>query len=308
MKVLITGATGFIGRYLVHYLGQGKNEIYALSRQSSIQARKIIACDRYFSIDINNSAALQKVVKLSKPDYIFHLAAQSLIPRSWSNPKQTILANAFPAVDLIAASASLKTKPTIIITGSSSQYGSQRGRYSEDYQLQPNNPYSISKVTQELLARIYSQRFGVKVLFTRPFAVIGPGKVGDFMYDVTTQIAQAEKRGKAKSGIACGNLNTKRDFIDVRDAVRVMALIARRGKSGSVYNICNGRATSLKTITGLLQKYTKVKLEFKPKENKIRVLDDPVIVGNNKRIVALGYKPKYLLKDTVLDTLNWSRE
>lgn len=196
----------------------------------------------------------------------------------------------------------------MVSVGSSSEYGRSardQARVAEDSALLPSNVYGITKATQGMLAAVFAGVFRLDTIHVRPFAIVGPRKEGDALADFCQGIVAIE-RG-LKDSLMVGNTEAIRDFVDVRDCVSALVLIAERGTTGATYNICNGREASLAQVIGILQQLAQCPIRLAVDASRLRVADDLRIVGDNRRLESLGYVPQYDLPTTVSDTLAYWR-
>jgi GDP-4-dehydro-6-deoxy-D-mannose reductase len=292
MKTIITGANGFIGKWLSNYLRDNKDEVLGLSRQNG---------------DVSDKNILEKIIRQEKPDRIFHLAAQSNIPLSFKQPYDTLTINLLGTLNLIEIVKNINSKICFISVGSSSEYGSTSSgeKLSEESLLFPNSPYALSKMAQYHLIRMYRKAYSLNFVHVRPFAIIGEGKEGDAISDFAKGIVKIE-RGEKKV-IEVGDLSNIRDFMDVRDAVRAMELISNYHKY-DVYNICSGLGTQLKEILDMLIGMTRKPILISQPIHVRRSIDDKIIIGDTSRLQEIGFKTLYSLSDSLSSVLNYWRK
>jgi len=312
MKALITGVTGFIGSYLAEYLLAKGMIIYGTFHRESIEDIAHLKDKITLSkCDVRNQATVQKIVKKSNPDFIFHLAAQSRPDISWKNPVETMETNVMGTVYVFESVRQLGLDPKILVTGSSAEYGligENEPPIKEDHPLLPVSPYGVSKVAQDLLAYQYFKNYGMKMIRVRIFGATGPRKVGDACSDFAKQIVKIEC-GKAEPIIRVGNLEVKRDLMDVKDTLEAFWLLMEKGKIGDVYNICSSKVIK---IGDILNKFLEisgrsVKIEVDPK--KLRPSDEPIVVGDSSKIRKdCGWMPAIPIEKTLEDTLNYWRK
>lgn len=303
MKALITGINGFIGGYLAKHLHENGFEVCGTSRQKNESYDFEI-----YNCDLIDYEKTYQIIKSSKPDLVFHLAAQSNIPYSFDHPQETINTNVNGTLNLLEAIRLNQLNPVFISVGSSAEYGkltSNSSILSEDSPTNPSSPYAVSKLTQKYFVELYSRSYGLKTVHVRPFAIIGPGKKGDAVSDFARGIVEIEK-GKKKE-LLVGNLTHTRDFIDVRDAVEALSLISEKG-THSIYNICSGQGIKLQDILNKLIKLSKAEIVVKQDPGKSRPADDPIIAGNPGKLNSLGFKQKYSIDQVLTDTLNYWRQ
>ena len=318
-KALITGITGFVGSHLAELLLNKNFEVHGIVRWRSKMdniddfKEKLILHDG----DMTDLSSLIKILKQVKPDYIFHLAAQSFVLSSWKSPGQTLYNNVIGTSNLLEAITSLKGtdfNPIVQIAGSSEEYGlvlPNEVPIKETNPLRPLSPYGVSKVATDMLALQHFRSYGIKAIITRAFNHSGPRRGDVFVCSTfAKQIAEIEK-GKRKPIIFYGNLEAKRDFTDVRDVVKAYLLAVTKCKPGEVYNICSGKngTFSMKEILSMLLSLTDISVKFKKDSERMRPSDVPILLGDcSKFKKATGWKQMIPFKKTLEDLLNYWRE
>jgi len=313
MKALITGISGFVGSHLAEYLLEKQFEVFGTirwrSRLDNIQG--ILDRIKLIETDIRDAHSVDRVISESKPDYIFHLAAQSFVPTSWHSPQETINTNVSGTINVLEAVRHHKIDPVIHIAGSSEEYGlvyENEIPITEKNPLRPMSPYGVSKVAEDMLGFQYNKTYGMKIVITRAFNHTGPRR-GDVFVTSTfaKQIAEIEK-GKA-SVIKVGNLEAKRDFTDVRDIVRAYLLAVEKGTPGEVYNICSGMPRKIKDVLDLLISFSDKKIAVVVDPSRLRPSDVPILKGDCSKFMAkTGWKPEIKFEKTMKDLLNYWRE
>ena len=313
MRALITGVNGFIGSYLAEYLLNKRLKVYGTvlkikHLETIAHLRDEISLSR---CDVRNPATVKKVVRKSKPDFVFHLAAQSYPTVSWKDPVHTMETNVFGTINLFEAIQKLRINPKILVACSSAEYGFVREKevpIKEDHPLLPLHPYGVSKVAQDLLAYQYFENFGLNTIRVRIFATTGPRKIGDVCSDFARQIAEIECK-KKEPIMYVGNLDAKRDLTDVRDMVKAFWLLMKKGKIGEVYNSCSSKAYKIGDILNKFLEMSDADIEVRIDLKKLRPSDEPVILGDNSKIKRdCGWQPKIPIEKTLKDILNYWRE
>jgi len=311
MKVLITGISGFVGSHLAEYCQSKGAEVHGTTRwRSQVENLKDIEDLTLHECDINDAFAFREVIKKVKPDWIFHLAAQSFVKASWTEPYQTLHTNIMGELNLFEAVRNIPNyNPRIQIAGSSEEYGhAEKMPITEDTPLLPLSPYGVSKVAQDLLARQYFKSYGMHIIVTRAFNHTGPRRGEVFVCSsFAKQIVEIEK-GK-EPVISVGNLEAKRDFTDVRDTVKGYWLALEKGEPGEVYNICSGNSYPISNILKKLLSCSKIKIKIKQDPERMRPSDLPVLFGDcSKFMKQTGWKPTIPIEQTLEDILEYWRK
>jgi len=315
VRVLITGITGFAGSHLADYcLGRGDVDVHGMIRWRS-RTENIDHLAGKLSLhecDLRDATSTRDVIEGVRPDYIFHLAAQSFVPTSWKAPAESLTTNVIGQLNIFEAVRKTGLKCRIQLACSSEEYGMVHENevpITEDNPLRPLSPYGVSKVGQDLLGYQYFMSYGMEIVRTRGFNHEGPRRAPVFvMSDFARQIAVIEK-GRKEAVIRVGNLDAKRDFTDVRDMVRAYWLSLEKGKSGEAYNICQEKCWSIREmLDGLLALSTvKVKVEVDPA--RLRPSDVLLLLGDCSRFRRdTGWKPTIPYEQTLRDTLDYWRE
>jgi len=313
MKILITGTTGFVGSHLAEYIHDNHSgvEIVGTIRKRSLKDNiKHLDYVRFVECDLTDFHAVNRMIAKETPDRIFHLAAQSDVATSFKMPEQTLINNIQCELNLLEAVRNVRERfislgcdPLIQIAGSSEEYGmvyQDELPISEDNPLRPLAPYAVSKVAQDLLARQYYYSYGIKCIVTRAFNHTGPRRGENF---AESSWAKAIVRG---SVVKHGNLESYRDYTDVRDMVRAYWLALEKGKSGQVYNICSGKAHKMQNILEMLIKLSgKKDVKTEIDESRMRPSDVPVLQGDSTKFRTItGWKPRISIKQTLIDLLD----
>lgn len=305
---LITGAGGFIGSHLSELMVEKGWAVHGTVHRSSQKSWYLPDKVCVLKTDIRDALLTRALVAEVKPDVIFHLASQTYIQASWENPEDTLATNILGTLNLLEAVRSADLNPIVIVAGSSAEYGSVgscEGLISEEQAFRPGSPYAVSKIGEDMLAYSYWRRHGLRIIRVRPFALIGPRKLGDAVSDFARGIVRVEQ-GKADC-LSVGNLDSIRDFIDVRDGAKALALLAERGQSGEVYNICAGEGRALKEVVDELVAASNGPVTIVADPKRMRPSDDSVLVGDNRKLRDIGWEPQITLRQTLIDTLAFWR-
>ncbi|MDO8616017.1 MAG: GDP-mannose 4,6-dehydratase [Dehalococcoidia bacterium] len=309
-RCLITGCAGFIGSHLAERLLAEGWSVYGTARRQRRNLERLGGRLNVRECDMLDSARVEALVAEARPDAVFHLAAQSSVPNSWRQPELTFRVNVFGTLNLLEALRRAAPAATTVVVTSSAVYGPTHDHelpIRESRELRPSSPYGVSKTAADMLARLYGQAYGLKVMRARPFFVTGPRKLGDVCSDFCRGAVEIEN-GKRQS-LDVGNLEAVRDFVDVRDAVEALRLLAAEGQPGEAYNICSGTGTRVSDLLSMVTGAARIPIPVHPDPERYRPLDDPITVGDRSRLSALGWEPRLPIEQTVVDTLEfWRRQ
>ena len=310
-KAMIIGAAGFVGGYLIDHLKDDMNwEVYGTKLEIEKIERKDI---EVYNLDILEKKEIVKLFERIKPDYIFNLAAQSSVSLSWKNPILTVDINIKGVINILEAVREIKQyNPKIILIGSSEEYGNVKGDeipVKEENNLRPGNIYSVTKVCQNMIGKIYSDAYGMDIVNIRAFNHIGPKQAPIFVVsDFCKQVSEIEK-GLREPIIYTGNLEAKRDFTDVRDIVRAYSALALNGKKGETYNVGSGKAVSIKEILDIILKNSTKSIEIKRDEKRYRPIDIPIIEADIEKLKEItAWKSEILLEESIKEILDYWRK
>ncbi len=293
MKILIFGASGFVGPYLAREFTEHGYEVIGTD------IRETDAMPFTFA-DILDAGSVERVVRETVPDMIVNLAAISSVGQSWNIPQTTVSVNVTGALNILEAARRLEKTPKILFVGSSEEYEASDKPISEENPLNANNPYGISKAAQERFAEIYRERFGMKIYCVRPFNHTGPGQSDSFVLpSFCKQVAEIEKSGKP-GVIKVGNLSAKRDFSHVKDIVRAYRMILESDDCETVYNVGSGMAHGLDDMLNYILKFSRQEIKVEVDPARFRPVDTPAICCDNTLICEkLGWKPEFSVFDAL---------
>src|SRR5207237_4757141 len=196
-----------------------------------------------------------EMVEQVRPDYVFHLAAQSYVPEAFRRPEATIMNNVVGQLNLLDPLRQVSPDAKVLVVCSSEQYGLVRPEdtpIDEDTPFRPNNPYAVSKIAQDALALQHFLAYDQQIIRVRPFNHLGPGQNENFVAAAFAQQIARIEAGKQEPVIYVGNLEAVRDFTDVRDMVRAYHLAITRGEPGEVYNIGSGKGRTIQWLLDTL--------------------------------------------------------
>jgi GDP-4-dehydro-6-deoxy-D-mannose reductase len=314
MKILITGVTGFAGSHLADFaLARGDVEVFGTARWRSPNQNIEHIADKITVIDadLRDASSIESLVADIKPEWIFHLAAQSYVVSSWKLPSETITTNIVGTINIFEAVRRAKYSPRILVACSSEEYGyvePDEVPITEDNPLRPLSPYGVSKVGQDLLSYQYFKSYGVEAVRTRAFNHTGPRRGRVFVCsNFAIQIVEAQKG--LRPHVNVGNLDAVRDFTDVRDTVQAYWLALEAAEAGEVYNICSGTGFSIRDVLEKLIAVSGADVEVVVEPDRLRPSDVPLLVGDNAKFVEqTGWRPEIPFDQTLSDILEYWRE
>jgi GDP-4-dehydro-6-deoxy-D-mannose reductase len=314
-KILVTGASGFVGSHLMdHLISNQGNSLYGtcFSKNDSKNLDKSKDKIKLFEVDLRKEEEVFRLIEEVKPDVIYHLAAFTSPAESFASPRENVLNNIACQINIFEAMRRSKLLDSKTLVVSSAEVYGKVGKdqlpINEKTALNPTNPYAVSKLTQDFLGRQYFLAYGLKAVRVRPFNHIGPRQSPNFVVSAFAQkIAEIEK-GKRKPVLPVGNLEAKRDFTDVRDMVKAYTLLVEKGELGEVYNIGSGVSYKIAEILEKMLSLAKVKITVEVDRSLFRQVDDEELVCDPAKISKLtGWKAEIPLEKTLEDTLDYWR-
>lgn len=309
MRALITGVQGFAGPHLIRVLRDETDwELYGLARSQRGSGGDYHAV----SADLLDRDRLHTLIAEIAPTHVFHLAAQSHVPTSHTDGGATLINNVIGQTNLLDACRACAAKPRVLIVASGEEYGRatpEQMPLREDCPLNPTSPYAVSKIAQDYLGLQYFNSYGLPVVRVRPFNHIGPGQSDRFVVPAfARQIARIEA-GQQEPVVRVGNLEARRDFVDVRDVVRAYYLALTRGEPGQVYNVGGGTVVSIGDVLEVLLSFSATAIGIEPNPALMRPSDVPLFVADsNKLRAATGWEPSIPFERSLRDILDWWRE
>lgn len=306
MKILVTGAGGFVGGHLLPHLIRLEHDVIACSHTP-------MAGDGFpvEIFDILDAGRVHDVLHRHKPEGVIHLAGQASVPRSWRSPEETYRTNIVGTTNLLE---SLRNHPAtrVLLIGSAQVYGASvnRSPLKETAPLLPTSPYAVSKAAQELLGQMYFRGFNLPVVATRSFNHTGPGQSPEYAVgSFCSQIVEILEKRRNPS-IRVGRLDSVRDFLDVRDVVNAYRLLIESGSAGEVYNVSSGQGSRIGDLLKTLLDVAGLGSTVDIIEDQNRQGDVDMLVGDNSKIgSATGWGPKIELDRSLVETLeSYKRE
>ncbi len=289
MRVLVTGGNGFVGTYLVAALRERGDDVVSAGRGGDGAHR---------ALDLTDAGNVHRLVDEVRPQLVFHLAAQTFVPEALASPLSTFDVNVMGTARLLDAVRRVRAgggaNPRIVFA-------------SSGHAERPSEPYGASKAAAEALVAGYVRSYGLDAIVYRGYNQIGPGQDERFVVaSFARQLATIADGGDPV--MLVGNLEAKRDFLDVRDAVSAVLLLGERGEAGAVYDVCSGEAVAISEILRKLIVIADVPVEVREDPNRMRPSDNPVAVGDPSKLrERTGWAPRHSLEATLRDVYEDAR-
>ncbi len=289
MNILLTGGRGFLGAALA-----GEIE------RSFPRARLCLASR--LDGDLRKYDAAERLLRRTKPRLIFHAAGAHA-----GSTDELWQANVVGTLNLLEAAAGLKSKATVLIAGSSAEYGAAAGRVSEEHATRPISDYGAVKLAQTLAALCYRRR-GLKVIIARIFNLCGPGTPASLAPGAFARQIALIERGRQPPFLGVGALHTRRDYIDVRDAARALVALSRRGRPGDIYNVCSGRSHRIGEMLERLISLASSPIRIRREASRRRAREVLDLRGDGRKLqAAAGWGPEIPFERSLREMLDWHR-
>jgi GDP-4-dehydro-6-deoxy-D-mannose reductase len=306
VPILVTGAAGFAGSYVVEALA-GHDDVagWMHNTQPPADIARLASWER---VNILDGPRVRQAIAALKPSAVIHCAGAPNVAQSWHDTTKPLQMNVLATHHLFDALRRAGTPCRVIVPGSATVYASSPAALTEDSPLGPANPYAVSKLAQEQLALRAAYEDGVEVIVTRSFNHTGPRQSAAFAApNMARQIALIEA-GLAEPLIKVGNLDARRDFTDVRDMARAYVALLSKGTVSTVYNVCSGIPHLMRSVLEALIARARVRVSVEPDPALMRPSDTPLVVGDAGRLrTATGWQPQVPFERTLDDLLNYWR-
>ncbi len=292
MKLLLTGANGFVGQHM-----------------QAVQPCMPLPT----ALDLRDRAALGAAVTSIQPDRVLHLAAQSFVPAAFENPRETFDINFYGTLNLLETLQAAGFKGRMLFVGSGDTYGHVEEPdlpVREDHPLRPRNPYAVSKVAAEALCYQWSQTASFEIVMARPFNHIGPRQSPRFaIADFARQVTEI-RLGRRAPVLQVGDIDVSRDFTDVRDVVRAYSLLLEFGRNGGIYNVCSGQEYRIRDLLQRLITLAGVDVTIEQDPARLRRAEQRRMVASFEALQQdTGWQPAISIKESLQDLLNdWKEQ
>lgn len=296
-RVLITGASGFVGGHLAREWAEAGATVLGISRSGGATHGEGIA------LDILDRAATRDAVAAFGPTVVHHLAALASTGRSWQDPARCVADNQATTWNILEAVRGEAPDATVVIACSGESYGAPRSLPVDESQpLAPATPYAVAKTVSDLIGGLYAEAHGLKVIRARAFNHVGPGQGSDFLLGSLCAQVRAQSKSSPVT-LKTGGAATRRDYTDVRDVVRAYRLLAQEASPGA-FNVCSGRSLSTAEIVALVGKAGGFEVVHEVPVELVRPHETADICGDpSKLTAATGWEPRIPIEQTVADAL-----
>ncbi len=306
--VLVTGAAGFVGSHLLDLLGQDHAEIVAWQRPGTeplVRGEGV----HWVSVEMHDRLSVAAAIADARPSAVYHLAGVPHVGDSWAHTRETFAGNVLASHHLFESLRLAGLQPRVLVTGSAMVYTPADRAITENDRACPNSPYGTSKLAQEMVARRAWEDDGIAGLIARAFNHVGPRQPPSFVApSIAKQVALIEA-GRMEPVLAMGNLEPKRDIMDVRDTVRAYRAMMQSARPGVPYNVCSGRSVAIRTLVDTFLSRARVPIRIEQDRARFRPNDTPLVLGDHARLTAdTGWTPQISLEQTVDDLLAYWRQ
>lgn len=295
MRAYVTGASGFVGRWLVAHLESAGDTVVPAGP----------------GVDVTDAAAVARSMAAAVPDAVYHLAGLAHVQRSWEEPAEYLRVNAGGTLHVLEAARACARPPRVLVISSAEVYGAARSEQlpvGEAEPMRPVSPYAASKAAAELVTVQAHLGRGLAAVRARPFNHAGPGQAPTFAIPAfARRIVEAQRHGAG--ALRVGNLSARRDIVDVRDVVRAYRLLVERGEPGEAYNVCTGRSVEVGEVLQRLLDLAAADLRLEEDPDLLRPIDVAELRGDPSRLRAVtGWEPEIPLDSTLHAVLDEARE
>ena len=313
-RMLITGVSGFVSLHFLHYHVENNLSYEVLG--VDVNPPKFAMEDyaptlamSFEQVNLLDKEAVEDMIATFRPDYILHLASFSSVAYSWQHPADCFMNNT--SIFLNVTEALRKhdlCDCRLLSVGSSEEYGDVKKEelpLQEDMPLVPVNPYAVARVSQEMMAKVLADSFGMQIMLTRSFNHMGPFQDERFVIpSFVRRILDIAESGAKSGEIETGDTSIVRDFVDVRDVVRAYYRLLLDGKAGEVYNICGEKGVSLAEVVDQIADIVGVSVTTRVNPDFVRPGDNQVVIGSAEKIRQdIGWTAEIPLRQTLMDMI-----
>lgn len=306
-KAIVLGVTGMVGGCFAAKLAERGWNVLGVARHTAMGRHLVERSYPFAGCDILDRESLECLFVKEQPDLIVNMAAQAFNGTSWDAEHYTYLVNVEGTHNILSAARTCCPETKLLLACSSAEYGDIQPEdcpLKEDRLLKPMTPYGVTKVTTECMGYQFFRNYGMPVYLPRMFIHVGTGHPpATAIQNFARQIALI-KKGKMGPQMRTGRLDTARDFIDVRDGVEAMLTLLEKGRPGVPVNICNGVAPRIQEVLDMLIDLAGISVEVVQDTGLLRPSDEPLLLGDNSKLMALGWNRGYTLRQTLEGVLD----
>lgn len=300
MRVLVTGADGFVGRHLcAHLRKQGDQVIEAFGPSATAAGNRL-------RVDVTDPHGVLAAVESTRPEAVVNLAGFSSVAKSDADPFQVWMVNALGSLNVLSAVRDRAPKARVLLIGSGEMYGvlPAGAPATEDMPLHPVGLYGSSKAAAELAGMQFWRAYGLEIILVRAFNHLGRGQQSGYVVPSLAKQIQATRRGPSEPKIKVGNLEAVRDFLAVEDTVAAYRILLTSGRPGTAYNVCSGSGRTIRSLLDEMLKLAGVEARIEVDARRLRPNDIPWLVGSPRRLAELGWAAKSSVTQALKDVLD----
>lgn len=317
-RMLITGFSGFVSRHFLNYLMENDLSYEVLGvdvnlPKFSMEDYAPTLTMSFEQVNLLDKEAVEDMIASFRPDYILHLASFSSVAYSWQHPADCFMNNTSIFLNVTEALRKHNLCDCRLLSvGSSEEYGDVKKEelpLREDMSLVPVNPYAVARVSQEMMAKVLADSFGMQIMLTRSFNHMGPFQDERFVIpSFVRRILDIAESGAKSGEIETGDTSIVRDFVDVRDVVCAYYRLLLDGKAGEVYNICGEKGVSLAEVVDQIADIVGVSVTTRVNPDFVRPGDNQVVIGSAEKIRQdIGWTAEIPLRQTLTDMIEHMR-
>lgn len=303
MRILVTGASGFVGRHAVRDFAAAGHDIVAMVGPG--QPTQLDGVSSVAEADLLEPESLASVVRDSRADACLHLAGIAFVPVGWTHPQDVFRVNVIGTINLLETFRELRPEARMLVITSSQIYGQQDRHHliTEDDAPAPDNLYALSKWTADGTSLLYARRYGMNIMTARPCNHIGPGQSEDFVVTSFARQLIEIAAGKREPVMKVGNLASLREFTDVRDTARAYRLLLEKGTGGLAYNVASGKLTTIQALFDQLCQVVGVTPDVRIDPARYRATDTQPLLDSSRIMKHVGWKPEIPIETTLRDVV-----
>jgi GDP-4-dehydro-6-deoxy-D-mannose reductase len=307
--ILVTGAAGFAGSHLLDLLEREPAPLVAWRRPGEPLPHGRSGQElRWMSVELLDRAAVLTAMEAVRPATVYHCAGAANVGQSWERTHEALATNVLGTAHVLDAIQRTGLGSRVLIPGSALVCRPSDRAITEDDPIGPASPYGVSKLAQEMLGRRVALEAHLPIVLTRSFNHVGPRQQQSFFTSSFARQIACIEAGLAEPVLSVGNLEARRDLTDVRDTVRAYRLLARRGRTGEVYNVCSGQAHQVGEILDLLLARARTSIRVQADPARYRPNDTPLVLGDCRRIRdETGWSPEIPIERSLEDLLAYWR-